>query len=74
MITLRSSHYSTFDIGFLNNVISDGLAENCPQQLEWYVTCEKCVHSRMCEDIKRLKFHLLDLMSTRLSEDSQTAK
>lgn len=74
MITLRSSHYSTMDIAFLNNVISEGLTENCPQQVEWYVTCEKCVHSRMCEDIKRLKFHLLDLMSTRLSEDSQTAK
>lgn len=74
MITLRSSHYSTMDIAFLNNVISDGLAENCPHPVEWFVTCENCVHSTMCEDVKRLKFHLIDLMSTRLSEDSQTAK
>ena len=74
MITLRSSHYSTYDIVFLNNVISDGLTENCPQEVEWFVTCENCVHSAICEDIKRLKFHLIDLMSTRLSEDSQSAK
>lgn len=74
MITLRSSHYSTDDLMFLDKVISNGMAENCPQRIEWHFTCENCVHSVICGDIKRLKFHLIDLMSTRLSEDSQTAK
>lgn len=60
MLTLRSGVYKDSDLYYLKNLIDRGACK-----LYGHAVCAFCDSKRACEDLKRLKCHIQELLNER---------